>query len=190
MNSFDFVIIILLILFTIRGIFRGLITELMVLAALIIGFVAATIFLDIAVFFLLKFFPKLPEIAAKIISFVSIFVLVNIAARIAGTMLNKFITVTFLQPVNRIAGGAFAFLKAALIISIIILLIDSVPLLSSYIFQSVGAEESIVFTPLKELAPLINKIFTALIPGRQDIEHKFMDAIQRADSTAQKLINP
>lgn len=189
MNSFDFVILILLTIFTIRGIFRGLITELMVLAALIIGFVAATLFLDIAAFLLLEIFPKLPEVAAKIISFVSIFVLVNIAARIAGTMLNKFITVTFLQPVNRIAGGAFAFLKAALILSIIILLIDSVPLLSSYIFHSVGAEGSIVFKPLKELAPLIYKIFTALIPGHQDIEQKFIDNIHKADSTTQQFLN-
>jgi uncharacterized membrane protein required for colicin V production len=161
----------------------------MVLAALIIGFVAATLFLDIAVYFLLELFPNLPEIAAKIISFVSIFVIVNILARILGGILNKFITVTFLQPVNRIAGGAFAFLKVALIFSIIILLIDSVPLLSKYIFQSIGSEESVVFKPLKELAPLIYKIFTALIPGHHDVEQKFMDTIQKADSTTQQLLN-
>jgi len=187
MNYLDFVVIILLAIFAIRGLFRGLITELFILIALVAGFVLAFLFLDAAVQLLMNFFPGIPEFAARILSFLSIFLGINIAVRITAKMLNKFITITFLQPVNRLAGAVFGFTKMAILLSISFLIIDLLPV-SGFILTKIGADQSVTYGPVKNVAPAIYGFLTSVLPGSDAIKERFMHMFHEADSSVKDML--
>lgn len=189
MNSFDLILIIIISLFTIRGVFRGLITELTVLIALIAGYVLAFRFMDNGVLFLQSYFPLLQEFAVKIIAFVAIFLIVNIVLRLLAKVLNKFASFTFLQPINKIAGGIFGAAKVMLLVSIAFIILEFLPF-STAIRQSIGATESFLYKPLRAFAPGVYKIITAVLPEDSGIQDKLEQTIQKADSTAKEYVPP
>lgn len=189
MNSLDLILIIIISLITIRGIFRGLINELVVLVALFLGFIVAFLFLSTASGFLIHLFPAISPGVAKIISFIVLFIGVNIAIRLTGKVLNKLATFTFLQPVNKLAGGLFAFGKSVLIISIVFMIIDFLPF-SQNINRAIGVGNSSVYEPVKAFAPLIYNGVTMLAPNSDQLQKEFMHTIQKADSTSRDLLIP
>jgi len=189
MNSFDLILIIIISLFTIRGIFRGLITELSVLIALIAGYVLAYRFMDSGVMFLQSYFPLLQDFAAKIIAFVGIFLIINIALRLLAKVLNKFASFTFMQPVNKTAGGVFGAAKVTLLLSIAFIILEFLPF-STGIQRSIGATESFLYKPVRAFAPGFYKITTAIIPEDSGIQDKIEQTIQKADSTAKEYVPP
>lgn len=189
MNSFDITLLVIIAVFAIRGIFRGLITELTVLIALIAGYVFGFLYLDYGMLFLQKFFPALPEFAAKIISFAIIFLFVNILLRLLAKGLNKFASFTFMQPVNKSAGGIFAAAKATLFLSIAFLILEFIPF-SSQIKVSIGAQQSGLYEPVRAFAPFVYRTVTAIFPDDLNIQEKFEQTIQKADSTAKQYIPP
>lgn len=189
MNSLDVILSIIIIIFTIRGIFRGLITEFIVLSALILGYILALTYLDYGVKLLIHFFPALPEFAARILSFVIIFLIVNIILRSVGRLLNRLIKYVFLKSINRLAGGFFAFTKAVFIISLTIILIGFIPF-SAQAFKHIGAEQSKLFYPIRQFAPQVYKVVISVLPGGAELHQKVIQTIQQADSTAKDMINP
>lgn len=158
MNYFDLTFFLVASYVTVRGLFRGLISELMVLVAIILGFMLATFFHPYLQNLVLHFLPNLPVTLVKIISFMIIFIGINILIRILANMLNKIATFTFLQPVNKLAGAVFAFLKVTLIFSILLIIIELIPG-SDYIFDTIGSKESISFSFVKEFGPFLYNIF-------------------------------
>ena len=189
MNYLDFFFIIVITLVTIRGVFRGLISELAILIALILGFIITFTFLNDCVRFIMGQFPDLPEFAARILVFIALFLIVNIVIRLLSNMLNKFAKVTFLQPVNKIAGGIFAFIKVTLILSILIILVEFIPF-SEQFMNSFGKQESISYAFIRNFAPNVHNIVTAVFPNSDSLQNKMMQTINSADSTAKELIKP
>jgi membrane protein required for colicin V production len=158
MNYFDLTFLLAASFITIRGLFRGLISELMVLVAIIFGFILATFFHPYLQNIVLHFLPDLPVALVKIVSFIVIFIGVNILVRILGGMLNKIATFTFLQPVNKVAGAVFAFLKITLIFSILIIVVELIPG-AGLLMESIGSKESITYNFVKEFGPFLYNIF-------------------------------
>lgn len=189
MNSFDITLLVIIAVFAVRGVFRGLITELTVLIALITGYVLAFLYLDHGVYILQKYFPALPEFASKIIAFAIIFVLVNIALRMVAKGLNKFASFTFMQSVNKSAGGIFAAAKAILFISIAFLVLEFIPF-STQIKQAAGASESSLYDPVRAFAPAVYRTITSIFPDHLQIQQKLEQTMQKADSTAKEYIPP
>lgn len=189
MNYFDFVLIIIIILITIRGVFRGLITELAVLVAIILGFVVTITYLQTSVQLLLSFFPDIPEFVARILVFILLFLLVNIIVRLIGNSLNKFAKITFMQPVNKVAGGVFAFTKITIILSILIILIEFIPYSKNFL-NMVGREDSLFYDWVKNFAPNTYRLLTAILPGSDHLTEKLMQGLNVADSTAKELVKP
>ncbi len=189
MNSFDITLLVIISVFAIRGIFRGLITELTVLIALIAGYVMGFIYLTQGVQILHKIFPSLAEFASKAIAFTAIFLIVNITLRMLAKMLNKFASFTFMQSVNKTAGGVFAAAKASLFISIFFILIEFIPF-SGQIKKSSGAEESGLYKPIRAFAPLVYNAVTAVVPGDFKLQEKLDQTIQKIDSTKKEYIPP
>lgn len=146
-----------------------MITELMVLIAIIFGFVAATSLHPYLMNYLVAIFPDLTEGVARIISFILIFVAVNIIVRLISLTLNKIATFTFLQPVNKVAGALFAFTKVTLLLSIILIVIDFIPG-SDLMMGKIGRTESISYQPIKKFAPFLWDIFA-------DSDNSFKDII-------------
>lgn len=189
MNSLDVILAVVIIIFTVRGVFRGLVTEFIVLSALILGYILAFTYLQSGINLLLHFFPGLPEFAARILSFVLIFLIINIILRMIGRILNRLIKYVFLKSVNRLAGGAFAFIKIVLIISLILILIGFIPF-SAQALDHIGAGESKLYLPIRQFAPQVYKIVISVLPGGAELHQKVIHTLQQADSTAKDIINP
>lgn len=187
MNYLDITIVIIIAIFTIRGLFRGLITELMTLVALILGFFIAVYYLQPVVVLLVNLFPSLPEFAARIIGFIVLFFAVNLTVRLLSKLLNSFATLGFLQPANKIAGGAFGFLKTVLVLSIILIMIEFLPGANTFL-NAIGREGSMVYNPVRNFAPEIYNFIVAFIPGNEKLYDQIIDGFKQADSTAKKII--
>ncbi len=186
MNYFDIFFLIILIYFTIRGLFRGLINELMILVSLILGFILATFYHEELSFFLQTIFHDINVSILKIISFSLIFIIVTIVARILAKLLNKMVTFTFLQPINRITGAFFGLGKGLFIIGILFTLIDLIPF-SSFIMEKAGIENSLLYSPIKSLIETLYNFILGIAPTNFNIEDKLIDGMGKADSTAKQL---
>ncbi len=154
MNYLDITLLTIILIITIRGLFRGLITELLILVGIIFGFFAATFFHGGLQSLILSLFPGVPDSIAKVIAFVLIFIGVNIVIRILVKLMNKIATFTFLQPINKIAGALFAFTKVTMILSILILVIDLIPG-SGFFTEKIGRKESALYEPVRNFAPFL-----------------------------------
>ncbi|KAA3617221.1 MAG: CvpA family protein [Calditrichaeota bacterium] len=185
MNYLDLSFLTLIAFITVRGLFRGLITELMVLVALSLGVITATVLHPPLQLKILEFFPDIPIAVAKVSAFVVIFLAVNIFIRLLSKTLNKIATFTFLQPVNKLAGALFAFTKITLIISIVLNGIILFPG-SDYFLQKMGKDDSLVYEPVQKFAPVLKNLF---FPGD---ESSIKDMIPfdeiNPDSTASDIL--
>lgn len=189
MNALDAVLIIIIALFTIRGIFRGLITELIVLISLIAGFVLAFQFADSGIHVLQKYFPLLPQQAARVISFIVIFVAVNVVLRLLGRLLNKFASFVYLQSLNRIAGGVFALLKSVLIISIVFIILESIPF-SAAIQKMIQVDKSVLYYPVRDFGLWLYQAIMAVLPGDLSVTDKILNMMKQADADKLKFLQP
>ncbi|MCK4570237.1 MAG: CvpA family protein, partial [Bacteroidales bacterium] len=119
MNWLDIVLAIPLLWFMYKGFRNGLIMELASLAALVLGIFIALHFSIYAEEYLRENF----EIAEKylyIISFAITFIIVAVLVFLAGKIIHKLVSIIALGFLNKIAGGVFGFLKAVLVLSVIL----------------------------------------------------------------------
>ncbi len=186
MNYFDIFFLIILIYFTIRGLFRGLINELMILVSLVLGFILATFYHDDLSVFLQTVFHDINYSVLRIISFALIFIVVSLVARILAKMLNKIVTFTFLQPVNRIAGAVFGLGKGLFILGILFAVIDLLPF-SSYLMDKAGIKNSILYAPIKSIIEGLYNFIMGIAPANLNIEEQLIKGVGKADSTAKNL---
>ena len=182
MNYLDLSFLTLIAFVTIRGLFRGLITELMILVAISLGFITATMLHPVLQLKIIDFFPDIPAAAAKVIAFVVIFLAVNLFVRLFSKTLNKIATFTFLQPINKVTGAVFAFTKITLILSVVLNGIILFPG-SDYFLQKIGKDESFVYEPVRKFAPALKDLF---FPGQ---DKSIKDIIPfDTDSTANEIL--
>jgi membrane protein required for colicin V production len=120
MNRIDVVLTIVLVLFALRGFWRGFSREFFGFIGLIGGlavaaaaYAAAEAYVPAAV----------PERLRPIAAFAAVFFAVDLAANLAGAVLHRMLGVLFLSPVNRLAGAAFGVAKGAAMAAIVLLLV-------------------------------------------------------------------
>lgn len=153
MNYIDIVLGILLVLSAIGGFRKGLVVELASLAALILGIWGAVEFSYITSEFLIKNFDwKWDHL--NIVSFIITFVVIVILVHIVGSTVNKLVETVMLGFINRLAGLVFGILKAALILSIILVVFDKINE-DMEILSSETKSQSRMYEPIRNLAPTI-----------------------------------
>lgn len=152
MNSLDIFFLIIIIIFFLRGLFRGLALELISLSGLILGYLIAITYLDILSTLILKYIPTLPNAAANIISFAIIFIITNIILRFVANVLTRTLKYALLGWLNRLLGGLFGILKSLILLSIIVFLISLIPA-SDGMLKMFGLGDSLIFPLLKILGP-------------------------------------
>jgi membrane protein required for colicin V production len=153
MNYIDLVLGIILIIAAIQGFRKGFIIEAASLAALILGIWGAIKFSDWTAGYISKTFNYHSgslSMVAFLITFIVIVVLVHILGKILDTTV-KAVALGFL---NRLAGIIFGVLKAAVILSILLLLFDSVDE-NVQILPSKQKAESKIYSPMKQLVPTL-----------------------------------
>jgi membrane protein required for colicin V production len=153
MNYIDIVLAILLVLSAISGFRKGLVVELASLAALVLGIWGAVEFSHITSEFLvenLNWKWNHLNIASFIITFIVIVILVHIV----GNTVNKMVETVMLGFVNKLAGLVFGIVRAALVLSILLIVFDEIDE-DVHILSSDAKEESQMYEPIRNLAPTI-----------------------------------
>ncbi len=123
MNFLDIIFIIPIIWFAYQGFKRGLIVELASLLALILGIYAALYFSGYAANFLINNMDMGSKYV-PVTSFVLTFIVVVIVVFFIGKILEKLVNMVALGFLNKLAGSFFGILKAAVVLSIVLLIIN------------------------------------------------------------------
>lgn len=153
MNYIDVVFAIILIIAAVQGFRKGLIIEFASLAALILGIWGAIKFSDWTAGFIsntFNFHSKNLTTIAFIVTFISIVVIIHLLARV----LDKTVKAVALGFLNRLAGIVFGVLKAAIILSVFLLLFDTVDE-NVHILPVTQKAESKMYKPMKMLLPTL-----------------------------------
>ncbi len=153
LNYIDILIVILLLWSSYRGFTKGFLIMAASLAALVIGVWGAIRFSDLTANFLinnLDLQSKYTALIAFAITFIAIVIGVHLLARV----MDKLIKAVALGFVNRIAGLAFAVLRTAFVISIVLVILNSIDQRAPFIPEDYK-EKSLLYSPLSKLAPAI-----------------------------------
>ena len=153
MNTLDIIIAALLLFGFVRGLMKGLFVEVASLVALVAGVYGAIHFS----YFLgdwLKDSLDWEEKYITLVAFAGTFVIIILAIALLGKILTKIADFASLGILNKILGGAFGALKIGLILSVIFIFFgkmnDTIPFV-----KKESLEESILFHPVKKIAPMI-----------------------------------
>ena len=155
MNFFDIIILIITILSFIKGVFKGFISELATLAALILGIVGSMFFSGLVAKWLSDF---VSTGLIPVVSFLVLFTGIVIAVHLLSKVVNKLLKAIALGWLNRIMGGIFASLKAIMLISIFIMVFDVFGF-GTKIVTDKTREKSRLFIPVKNFAPSTFNLF-------------------------------
>jgi len=153
MNTFDIIIAALLSFGFIRGLMKGLFVELASLISLIAG-VYGAIHFSYFVGNFLKDSVDWEEQYISIVAFAITFIAIVIVISLLGKLFTKIANFAALGVLNKILGGIFGVLKFGLILSILLIIFDKLNTTIPFVTAE-NTEESILYEPVKELAPLL-----------------------------------
>ena len=113
-------------IFFISGMRRGLIRQMMDVVGIIVAFVGGFYFAHYLALYLEQHLSLNYKISLAV-SAIAIFVGIIVLFRFFGLVLQKFANITLLGAVDRLGGGIFGLFKGALLVSLILVLIFSLP---------------------------------------------------------------
>ena len=162
----DIVFIALIVIFTLRCALKGFVSELMSMASVVLGLLAALYFYKKGGEFIrIKFMPGL-NIIPEIIAFIALFLIVFITVKILEAMLKEIIEGVRLGSADRFLGILFGLVEGIIVVSLVLFLFSVQPL-----FDYRPILEKSLFA--KILMPFITGVSTAgpaaLLPGAAGI---------------------
>lgn len=153
MNVLDIVLAALLLFGLIRGFMKGLFVEVASLVALVAGVYGAIHFSDFAASFL-ETKVDWNEKTINITAFAITFVIIVIVIALAGKALTKLADFAALGILNKLLGGVFGALKIGLILSVLLIVFDSMNNTIPFADEE-DLKDAILYEPVKGLAPMI-----------------------------------
>ncbi len=119
LNAFDIVILTILGITAGIGLWKGLVRQVLTLVGVIAGYILAiNLYRPVS-----GLFTGIDPDVAKIISFIGIFALCIILASIVSWLIGRFLQITGLGFLNRIAGAALGLVKGLLIVVVIVVML-------------------------------------------------------------------
>ena len=168
MNIVDIFLIILLAGAAISGFIKGFFVELASIASLVIGIWAGVQFSSLIEQWLSRYVAWDHEIML-IFSFVLIFVFVVMIVHLIATLTEKFVKAIALSFLSRLAGAVFGTLKAAFILSFLMILISKIEASTITLIPERQKAESKLYGPIEKMAPNVFPILKAI--KEQKSEH-------------------
>lgn len=123
MTWLDIVILLPLLVGLVRGTMRGLITEVIAIAAVILGFIGAKLWGQVFSAWLLAQFTW-PQPVCDAVAYALLFLGIAIALNIVGRLLSKILKAISLAWVNRLLGATFGLIKWGLIVLAIVFCVN------------------------------------------------------------------
>jgi len=153
MNFIDLFIILIIFFSLLGGYKNGLIGEIASLAALILGIWGAIRFSGITTDLLIRYFD-LKSSYMNIISFAITFIVIVILVRIVGSTVSNLVDWGMLGALNKMGGVLFGMIRAILVLSIILMVIDKIDS-DIHIIPEKAKMESRMYEPIRNIAPSI-----------------------------------
>jgi membrane protein required for colicin V production len=153
MNYVDLFLLLFLLWGAIRGFIKGFIIEVTSLLAFFLGIYGAVKFSGYTAGWLAKHFDMTGQyvpVAAFIITFILIVIIINLM----GSLFDKLAKAVTLGFLNRILGVVFGTLKAAFLLSIVILVLNTVDTHANFLPRDEIAGSK-VYKPMSVIAPAI-----------------------------------
>jgi len=151
MNWLDIVLAIPMLWFLYKGFRNGLIIELASLAGLVLGIYVALHFSFYVEGYLIDNF-EIDEKYLYIISFAITFIIVALLVYLVGKIIHKVISIVALGFLNRLAGGIFGLLKAALVLSVVLYFVNG---FDNSLIKADVKEKSVLYEPVESIVPFI-----------------------------------
>ena len=164
MSIIDIVLGALLLFGLIRGAMKGLFVEIASLFALVLG-VFGAIHFSYFVADLIESKVDWDEKTMNIVAFATTFVIIVLAISLAGKALTKLADFAALGMLNKLLGGVFGALKIGLILSVLLIVFNKLNKTLPFMEEE-ELEESILYKPVKSLAPMI---FPTLIKSGEEL---------------------
>jgi membrane protein required for colicin V production len=151
MNFLDIIFILIIVLFAIQGFRKGLIYEMASLAGLILGIYAAFQFASSIEVYLIEYL-RIPERYSTIAAFILVFIGVVLLLHLIGKIIEKIVDLVALGILNKLAGAVFGVLKALVLLSLTLLLINH---FDKELISKEDKSESSLYKPISAIAPLL-----------------------------------
>ncbi|HKJ04653.1 MAG TPA: CvpA family protein [Geopsychrobacteraceae bacterium] len=150
MNLVDIVILVILSIFLLKGVFRGLLKEVCSLLGLVCGgLLAFYLYLPLAQWIMGMF--NWPSQLCVTLAFLMIFVSTLVVFGAIGYVLNRFLKLALLEGLNRLTGAIFGFLQGVLLLALILFALTSASVPGSVRKELRVSELSPPFTELGEV---------------------------------------
>ena len=145
--AIDVVFALLLVFTTLRGAFRGFVTELLSMASLILGIVGAILFSGVVSSFLDRYLGE--SAWSQVAAFLAVFLVIYIVVKVFENALHRLIERIHLESLDHALGLFLGVVEGLLLTFVLILLIRVQPLFSSerVLEGSVFAQLLIPFLP-------------------------------------------
>lgn len=153
MSILDIVLLALLILGLVRGFINGFFVEVASVVALIAGIYGAFHFSSYLSSFL-KDRVDWSENTVNIVALIGTFAIIVLIIALTGKALTKIADFAMLGLFNKILGAAFGGLKAALILSVFLIVLDKINADILFVKEK-DKEQSVLYSPVKSIVPAI-----------------------------------
>lgn len=153
MNYIDIIITIILLWAAYKGFSKGFVIQAAALVALLLGIYGAIRFSDYTSALLIEKFDLTTK-HLKLISFIITFIVIVIAVQLLANLLDRLLKAAALGFLNRLAGLIFSVLKAAFIISILLVVINIFNHRYTFLPEK-EVEQSVFYSPLSNFAPMV-----------------------------------
>ncbi len=159
MNTLDIIVLVIICMAIVFGLWKGLVRQIFSLVGVIAGYVLAGKYYEA----FSRFIPSENSGVNKIISFMVIFILCIITSLTAAWLIGRLLKSAELNWINRIGGGILGFVKGALIVTIIaVILLAFLPAESRLLNGSVTFPYLISFS----------KVLSSYIPQNMKDEYR------------------
>lgn len=183
MNILDLVVLAILAWSTINGFRKGFVVQVFSLAALVVGVFCAYKFSHFVAGFIadsLSTDPLFTDIIAFTITFIGVWILVYML----GKLVHQIVQTVMLGLFNRILGATFAFLKAAFVLGIMLIVFENLNAKMNIASQET-INKSFTYTPLKKISSII---FPYLTFGEENEEENNINEKEEATIVAKSYI--
>lgn len=167
----DWIFLVLLALFAIHGLIKGMILEIATLLGLVAGYFVALREMSVLSGLLQHWIPLKPAVCG-IIAFSLIFIAITAAFRILAGLLRRFVKWTMMGWLDRGLGTLLGILKGAFFLSLLIMLVSMIPPSEK---MKKAQEDSILFKPLQTIAPAVFNAIRFTFPKTKEYEEEIRE---------------
>ncbi len=154
MGVLDIVLLVILLFGAVRGFMNGFFVEIASLVSLALGLYGAIHFSYFVADFLVDKF-EWSEKTIQIVAFAITFVIIVTVISLSGKLLTKIADKIALGVFNKILGALFGIMKLGLILSVVLIVFDRFNSSILPLVKKEKLENSTLYTPVKNLAPLL-----------------------------------